>query len=79
MEGTRILGIHIPELKGLAGALRREGKAEAALEYFERQALTSAREDDAVEVAADDVAGERDEGCSSFFIIQSVFGFLVQI
>ena len=45
LEGTRILGIHIPELKGLAAALRREGKAEAALEYFERQALTSARAD----------------------------------
>ena len=45
LEGTRILGIHIPELKGLAGALRREGKAAAALEYFERQAHTSARAD----------------------------------
>ena len=45
LEGTRILGIHIPELKGLAAALRREGKAEATLEYFERQALTSARAD----------------------------------
>ena len=45
LEGTRILGIHIPELKGLAAALRREGKAEAALEHLERQALTSARAD----------------------------------
>ncbi len=45
LEGTRILGIHIPELKALAAALCKEGKAEAALEYFERQALTSSRAD----------------------------------
>ena len=45
LEGTRILGIHIPELKALSSAFRREGKAEAALEYFERQSLSSARAD----------------------------------
>jgi 3-methyladenine DNA glycosylase AlkD len=45
LEGTRILGVHIPELKALDAALRKEGKAEAVLEYFERQALTSSRAD----------------------------------
>ncbi len=45
LEGTRILGIHIPELKALAATLRKEGKVEDALEYFERQALTSSRAD----------------------------------
>ena len=45
LPGTRILGIHIPELKGLAANLRKEGKAEAALDYFTRQAELSQRPD----------------------------------
>lgn len=43
--GTKILGVHIPELKALAAALRKEGKAEAALDNFVRQAGTSLRPD----------------------------------
>lgn len=45
LPGTKILGVHIPELKALASALRKEGKAEAALEYFVRQSASSRRPD----------------------------------
>ncbi len=45
LPGTRILGVHIPELKALAGALRKDGRAEAALDSFARQASTSRRPD----------------------------------
>ncbi len=45
LSGTRILGVHIPELKALAAALCKQGKAETTLEYFARQASMSIRSD----------------------------------
>ncbi len=45
LPGTRILGVHIPELKTLARILRKDGKAEATLDSFARQASTSLRPD----------------------------------
>ncbi len=45
LPGTKILGVHIPELKALASSLRKEGKAEKTLDYFVRQAAASFRPD----------------------------------
>ncbi len=45
LPGTKILGVHIPDLKAMAAALRKEGHAEAALDYFVGQAGTAARSD----------------------------------
>ncbi len=45
LPGTKILGVHIPELKSLAAAICKQGKAEATLGYFARQASMSGRPD----------------------------------